>query len=70
MFVSSLWAVGDEPARTFVETLYGRLLEGDTVSEATISARRAARDAGDLTWLAYTVYAHPHARVAVRAPGG
>lgn len=66
IFVSSLWAVGDEPARTFVESLYQNLVEDNkTISEATVLAREAAKESGDLTWLAYTVYAHPHARVQV-----
>ena len=62
-FVSSLWSVGDRPARTFTETWYNQLLSGQSVTEATIAARSAARAAGDATWLAYTVYAHPHAVV-------
>ena len=65
-FVSSLWSVGDAPARTFTETWYRELLNGKTVTEATIAARQAAADASDATWLAYTVYAHPH---AVIVPG-
>lgn len=60
-FVSSLWSVGDQPARTFTETWYQQLLDGNTMTDATIAARQAAADAGDATWLAYTVYAHPHA---------
>ncbi len=34
-FVSSLWSVGDEPARTFVEAFYDGLLAGDPVSVAS-----------------------------------
>jgi hypothetical protein len=60
-FVSSLWSVGDEPARAFVETLYRKLLAGQTISEAAVAARAAARLQGDATWLAYVVYAHPAA---------
>jgi CHAT domain-containing protein len=61
VFVSSLWSVGDEPARSFVEAFYGQLNNGKTISEATVQAREAARKAGDLTWLAYVVYANPQA---------
>jgi len=60
-FVGTLWSVSDAPARTFTETFYRRLLAGDTVAEAAIKARAAARKDGDSTWLAYVVYAHPHA---------
>jgi hypothetical protein len=65
-FVGCLWSVGDEPARSFVETFYARLDAGATIANATIEAREAARTSGDLTWLAYTVYAHPDARLAGR----
>jgi CHAT domain-containing protein len=64
-FVSSLWSVGDVPARTFTESLYAALLDGATVSEATGQARAKARAAGDATWLAYVFYAHPRARLTV-----
>lgn len=59
-FVGALWSVGDEPARTFTETLYAALLDGANLSEAAIRARSAAKKAGDATWLAYVVYGHPH----------
>lgn len=62
-FVSSLWSVGDAPARTFVETFYGALLDKKTITEAAVAARKAARAAGDATWLAYVVYAHPAAKL-------
>ncbi|MDN5795093.1 MAG: CHAT domain-containing protein [Intrasporangium sp.] len=60
-FVSSLWSVGDEPARTFVETFYDELLSGTPVALATSRAREQARASGDATWLAYVVYARPDA---------
>lgn len=64
VFVSSLWAVGDEPARDFVEGMYDSLSAGDMIFEAVNKARETARNAGDFTWLAYTVYANPHATVS------
>jgi hypothetical protein len=63
-FVGTLWSVGDSPARTFTETLYGALDKGKNLSEATIDARNAAKEAGEATWLAYVVYGHPHLKVA------
>lgn len=60
-FVSSLWSVGDEPARAFVETLYRKLLAGQPISDAVVAARAEAKRQGDATWLAYVVYAHPAA---------
>lgn len=62
-FISSLWSVGDAPARAFVQALYRALHEGDSMALATIRARKEARRIGDATWLAYTVYAHPHAQL-------
>ena len=60
-FVSCLWSVNQTPARIFVETFYGRLLDGDTVAAAALTAREAARASGDATWLAYVIYARPDA---------
>ena len=62
-FISSMWSVGDKPASTFVTTLYEELLRGRSISEAAVRARAKARKAGDGTWLAYAVYAHPQARL-------
>jgi CHAT domain len=66
IFVSTLWSVGDYPARTFTETLYKELLRGRTLGTATKTARRISREAGDATWLAYVVYGDPGAKL-VRA---
>lgn len=59
-FIGPLWSVGDRPAKLFTETLYKELIEGQKLSQATNSAREAARQAGNSTWLAYTVYGHPN----------
>jgi hypothetical protein len=67
IFVGSLWAVGDAPARTFTEALYEALLDGRTLSEAASLGRDAARGAGEATWLAYVVYGHPLATLQVEA---
>lgn len=65
-FVGALWSVGDQPARTFTEEFYHRLRAGDSLAQATTAARKAAQLAGDATWLAYTVYGHPHAKATTR----
>jgi len=62
-FIGTQWSVGDVPARVFTETFYRQLLDGATVAEATVASRERARADGDATWLAYAVYAHPHARL-------
>jgi CHAT domain-containing protein len=69
VFVSTLWSVGDTPARNFTEGLYTELLAGKTLSEATRAARRRARDAKDATWLAYVVYGSPYAKVVFQRAG-
>ena len=62
-FVGTLWSVADQPAFFFGKAFYEALLRGATVAEAAIAARNAARR-DDATWLAYVVYAHPHATLA------
>jgi hypothetical protein len=63
-FVGPLWEVVDSSALTFARAFYTALLSNETVAQATRQARLAARAAGDPTWLAYSVYAHPNARLA------
>lgn len=62
-FIGCTWAVGDDPATDFVTAFYGALLDGSSISEATVAGRAAAKASDDLTDLAYTVYAHPHAHL-------
>ena len=63
VFVGALWSVGDQPARTFTEQFYDRLLAGDQLAAAVVAAREKARVAGEATWLAYVIYGHPHAKL-------
>jgi hypothetical protein len=67
-FVGSTWAAQDESAYKFAVAFYSYLLEGETVAEAARLARREIRRAGDPTWLSYTVYANPLARLAAPLP--
>jgi len=70
--IAPLWSVDDALAQRFAETFYRALLTpGVTLSEAMQTARRTVREHAphDPTWLAYSLYAHPNARVAfVQAP--
>ena len=64
-FVGSLWAVTDGAAREFAQEFYHQLREGLPLGEAVTAARgSAASQPGDPTWLAYTVYGDPSARLA------
>lgn len=65
LFVGPLWEVSDRGALKFAGELYRALFDGETVAQAVRRARLAARQAGDPTWLAYSVFAHPNARVRV-----
>lgn len=65
LFVAPQWAVQDNSAAAFSQAFYRALLDGETVAAAARQARLAAQSPGDPTWLAYSVYGHPNARVAV-----
>lgn len=63
LFIGPHWAVRDDSALTFAETFYTQLFQGETLGEATYQARKAAERTGDPTWLAYSVYGHPNAKI-------
>src|SRR5262249_22983769 len=65
-FIGTYWSVTDEPAFKFAKALYGRLITGTPIGQATKEARAEIKADGDPTWLAYTVFADPWA--AVPAP--
>ncbi len=66
-FVGCLWSVGDEPARAFVEAFYAEL-DAARASPRPRRGRRGGASRGDLSWLAYTVYAHPDATLIPDRP--
>ncbi|CAD5990491.1 hypothetical protein PCC9214_05809 [Planktothrix tepida] len=67
LFLAPCWAVDDKSALFFAQRFYSYLLQGKTVSEAVhqsrIDTRQNANRCDDLTWLAYSVYADPNAKV-------
>jgi hypothetical protein len=62
-FIGAHWSIYDHTAFAFTKELYGRLLAGLPVGRAVRESRMAVKPAGDSTWLAYTVFAHPLASV-------
>jgi len=62
-FIGAYWSILDDTAYEFCQAFYGRLLSGVPIGRAVREARLAVKSAQDLTWLAYTVYAHPLATV-------
>jgi hypothetical protein len=62
-FLGSSWEVNDRLAYRFSEAFYSALRRGVTIGEAMREARNAIRGEADPTWLAYTLYADPLARV-------
>jgi hypothetical protein len=64
-FIGSLWAVSDGAAREFAEEFYSQLQAGAPLGHAVMQARQAAASQpDDPTWLAYTVYGDPRAKVS------
>lgn len=64
LFVGTLWSVEDRTALTFSNTFYEALKNGRTVVQAAKAARDSAKAKNESTWLAYSVYGHPYARVS------
>jgi hypothetical protein len=65
-FVAPYWSVRDKAAGVFSMAFYRNLLTGEPIGEAVRKARLEVREKfpGNPTWLAYTVFADPLARVA------
>jgi len=62
-FIGTYWSVYDKPAYNFARAFYDGLLQGRPIGEAAREARSAIKAIGDPTWLAYTVFADPLARL-------
>lgn len=62
--VGALWSVDDKLAYSFAEAFYRSLREGNALVDAVRTAREAAKNRKELTWLAYSVYGNPFARVS------
>jgi hypothetical protein len=71
-FVGSLWDVRSSAAAEFAECFYDALvIQNLSLGEAVLTSRmtgKAAAKDGDPTWLAYTVYGSPAARIGRTRP--
>jgi uncharacterized protein YjbI with pentapeptide repeats len=66
VFIGAMWEVNDELACQFAQIFYTALLRDNlTVAQAFQKSRQAIREASpyNSTWLAYTLYADPEARI-------
>lgn len=66
-FIGSLWEVRDSSSEAFAVEFYTAVTEGKTVGEAIAAARAKLRrsDPSDPTWLAYTLWGDPAAKVSL-----
>jgi hypothetical protein len=63
-FIGTSWAVRDATARQFAELVYDELKRARCLGDAVTTARKAiSSEVGDSTWLAYTIYGDPRAKV-------
>lgn len=69
--IAAGWAVDDQRARAFAETLYAHLLAGRDLGRSTLAARQEIwdRNSSDNTWGAYQVYGPPAFLLGVRNTG-
>jgi CHAT domain-containing protein len=62
-FIGTLWSVSDTEACQFTERLYSQLSEPIKLSEAVQKTRTASRNPGDVSHLAYVLFAPPNLSV-------
>jgi len=64
-FIGSLWEVRDRSSMSFAREFYTALTEDKTIGECIAAARQKLRsdDPSDPTWLAYTLWGDPAAKV-------
>jgi hypothetical protein len=55
-FLGTHWPVGDEAAFGFSRELYARLLDGATLGDAVLAARRRLQAMPSLDWADYVHY--------------
>lgn len=64
VFIGAYWAIIEDAACKFTQEFYNNLfVKHCSVGRAVKEARKSIKALGDPTWLAFTVYADPHAKV-------
>jgi len=58
-FIGTLWSVTDAEARQFAEDLYSQLCKPINLAQAVQKARNSSRNPGDISRLAYVLFAPP-----------
>jgi len=58
-YVGTYWPVGDAAAKIFAETFYTAILDGNPISQALLSGRRAVFDIESVDWADYIHYGSP-----------
>jgi hypothetical protein len=66
MFIAALWNIQDNSAFVFTQELYEQMLHGKSLSDAAVLARNKTKQTEGATWLAYTVYGHPDAKLTIK----
>jgi hypothetical protein len=61
-YIGALWEIRDKSAGSFADAFYGELVSGKNLGEAMAAGRRAIPQ-GDPTYLAYTLYGNPLAKL-------
>jgi CHAT domain-containing protein len=64
LVINPQWKVDDKLAYKFALVFYQELFKGKTIAEATREARLSIKIDHDSTWLAYSVYGHPNAKIS------
>lgn len=63
-FIGAYWSVVDETACKLAVKFYELLATGEPIAAALKKARLHVKDEGNPTWLAYTLYADPFAKIS------
>jgi hypothetical protein len=57
--MGTYWPVGDASAKRFAEVFYGALLQGNSIGQALLEARKEIQDHSWVDWADYVLYGSP-----------